>query len=293
MALLPAVPGALGLGALVAAVSLLSAGALPLVEAITLGSLASGAARYGPIRLWGSVGFIAVVLAGGAWLDVGSVRVLPPALAAFSLLALAAAAGFPRARAPGPAGAGGFRVTRAAGSLIAAGFLMAAAHGALYAFLTLHLKRLGYSGSAIGVFWTLGVLAEIAVFACLPQLFRRFSLPQILLASLACAVVRFSIIGWAASELWLLVIAQLLHAATFGAFHAASVAAVQRIFPAGAHARGQALYSSLSNGAGGAAGVLAAGWGWQMGGAGTTFSLAALAAALGAYFAYRLKRSGF
>jgi PPP family 3-phenylpropionic acid transporter len=287
------VSGALALGALVALVSVLSAGALPLVEVITLGSLGDAPGRYGPIRLWGSVGFIAVVLAGGAWLDIGGVRVLPAALAAFSLFALASAAGFPASRPPGAGGAGRIRITGAAGSLIAAGFLMAAAHGALYAFLTLHLKRLGYSGTAIGIFWTLGVLAEIVVFACLPQLFRRFSLPQILLASLGCAVVRFSIIGWAASELWLLVVAQLLHAATFGAFHAASVAAVQRIFPAGAHARGQALYSSLSNGAGGAAGVLAAGWGWQTGGPGAALSLAALAAALGAYFAYRLKRSGF
>src|SRR3970282_1266082 len=55
---------------LIAALSVLSAGALPLVEAITMGSLAGRHGAYGPIRVWGSVGFIAVVLAGGLWLAV-------------------------------------------------------------------------------------------------------------------------------------------------------------------------------------------------------------------------------
>ena len=45
--------------------SFLSAGALPLVEAITLRQLGSQPGKYGPIRLWGSIGFIAVVMGGG------------------------------------------------------------------------------------------------------------------------------------------------------------------------------------------------------------------------------------
>jgi PPP family 3-phenylpropionic acid transporter len=177
--------------------------------------------------------------------------------------------------------------------LLGAGFCMAVAHGALYAFFTLHLQRQGYSGIVIGVLWTLGVIAEIVVFAFLPQLFRRYALSAVLLASLFCAVARFLAIGWAASQLWILVIAQLLHAATFGAFHAATVAAVHRIFPAHAQGRGQTLLSSISYGAGGAAGALAAGWGWQAAGPGLAFSLAAAAALAGAYFAYRLKKAGF
>ena len=94
--------------------------------------------------------------------------------------------------------------------------------------------------------------------------------------------MRFAAIGWAAAYLAVLVVAQLLHAATFGAFHAASVAAVHRLFPASAHARGQALFSSLAYGGGGAAGALLAGWAWEKGGPALTFSLAAASAALGA-----------
>jgi PPP family 3-phenylpropionic acid transporter len=101
------------------------------------------------------------------------------------------------------------------------------------------------------------------------------------------------VIGWAAFVLWLLIAVQLLHAATFGAFHAASVAAVHRIFPAHAQGRGQALFSSIGYGAGGAAGALLAGWGWERGGPQLAYSLASGVALLGAYFAYRLKRAGF
>src|SRR5262249_39754542 len=163
-------------------------------------------------------------------------------------------------------------------------------HGTLYAFFTLHLKRIGYSGMLIGGLWTLSVLAEIVVFLFLPALFRRHSLSTILLASFACAVVRFVAIGWASAALWILVPAQLLQAATFGAFHAASVAAVHRVFPESAQARGQALFSSIVYGAGSAAGALLAGLAWEAGGPGLAFSASAAAALVGACFAYRMKR---
>jgi PPP family 3-phenylpropionic acid transporter len=290
-----ALPFAQGWGAialLIAFAGIFFAGALPLVEAITLASLPNDAGRYGPIRVWGSVGFILIVLAGGAWLDLGSIAVLPPSMAVMALIALAVACALPKGTAhptPAPLAVG---LPAGALAVLWAGFCMAVAHGALYAFLTLHLQAEGYGGTLIGVLWTLGVVAEIFVFVFLPALFRRYALSTILVASFALAVARFIAIGWAASHLWILIAAQLMHAATFGSFHAASVAAVYRIFPAAARARGQALFSSVSYGAGGAAGTVLAGWAWQLGGPQATFSLAALAGLLGAYFAYALKRAG-
>lgn len=276
---------------LIGVMSLLSAGAMPLVEAITLGALAGRTGSYGPIRLWGSIAFIAAVLCGGLWLDFGPVGALPAALSVSMLAALACALALPRGAAHAAAAAP-FRIDSAFGTLLAAGFFMAVAHGALYAFLSLHLEREGYSGAAIGMLWTLGVVAEIFVFLWLPQLFRRHALSAILAASLLCAVARFLAIGWAAGMLWVVLLAQVLHAATFGAFHAAGVAAVHRLVPAGAHGRGQTIYSSLTYGAGGAAGTLLAGWAWQAGAAPLAYSLSALAALAGAFFAARLKRAG-
>jgi len=83
-----------------------------------------------------------------------------------------------------------------------------------------------------------------------------------------------------------------LHAATFGSYHAAAVAAVQRIFPPHARARGQALFSSLGYGAGGAAGALLAGWAWDLVGPGLAFTVSSIAAGVGLLFAYPLKRAG-
>jgi PPP family 3-phenylpropionic acid transporter len=280
------------LALLIGLMSLLSSSAVPLVEAITLASLAGQPGRYGPIRLWGSVGFILATLGGGAWLDYWPATTLPHLLAALALLSLGIAFALPssppRAHGSGEAP----RVGGGAAAVIAAGFCMAAAHGTLYTFFTLHLERAGHSGVVIGGLWTIGVLAEIVVFLYLPGLFRRFTLSAILLASLMLAVIRFLAIGWLPPLLWILVPLQLLHAATFGAFHAASVAAVHRVFPESAQARGQTLFSSLSYGAGGAAGALIAGATWDALGPAIAFSASAAAALAGACFAYRLKRFG-
>lgn len=290
-ALLPHATGLLSMALLVGITGLFSAGALPLVEAITLGAVASPG-RYGPIRLWGSVGFIAVVLAGGVWLEHRSSAIAPVALAVFALGALACAAAFPRGRRRAAGDLQKVALPRGAAALLAAGLCMGAAHAALYAFFTIHLQAAGYGGVAIGVLWTLGVVAEIFVFALLPALFRRYTLSAVLIFSLLCAVVRFAAIGWGISHLWLLGLVQVLHAATFGTFHAASVAAVHRLFPGPALGRGQGLFSSASYGAGGAAGALVAGWSWQAMGPEATFTLAALFGLAGAYFAYALRRAG-
>ncbi len=281
---------------LIGAMSVLAGGALALVEAITVAHLGGQPGpelgKYGPIRLWGSVSFILVVLAGGAWLDWRQVSTLPTIMVACMVGALAAALSLPAHAAHAGPRAVRLELTPAARALLAAGFCNAVAHGALYAFLTLHLERVGYSGTAIGALWTLGVLAEILVFLYLPQLFRRYTLATILAVSLACGAVRFAAIGWAAEILWIVLVAQVLHAATFGSFHAASVAAVPRVFPAGAQGLGQALFSGIGYGAGGAAGLLLAGWAWEGGGAAMAFSACALAAGAGVFFAAQLKRAG-
>src|SRR5436190_14162488 len=84
-ALLPFMRDFAGFAWLMALTSLVSTAALPLVEAITLGALAGQSGRYGPIRLWGSIGFMAAVFAGGAGLDFAAPRALPYAMLAFAL----------------------------------------------------------------------------------------------------------------------------------------------------------------------------------------------------------------
>jgi len=266
--------------------SVVAAGAMPLVEAATLASLRGAAGAYGPIRMWGSIGFILAVLGTGAWLDrAGAGQVLPVVLA-LALLVCGAAFGVPAGTRHEP-GQGAERIAAVLRraevlALFGAGMCMAVAHGAMYAFYSIYLEAAGYSKSVIGALWTLGVLAEVVVFLRLPQLMRRFSLRGLLIASFACAAVRFFAIGWGVEWIALLAAAQLLHAATFGAYHAASIAAVHRLFPGRFAGRGQALFSSLSYGLGGAIGTLLAGWTWAALGPSSSFAVSALFGALGA-----------
>lgn len=263
--------------ALVAVTALFTSGILPLVDATTLSVLGARTERYGPVRLWGSVGFIASVLAVGALLDRQPVAVLLPIVAALMALAALSALALPQVRtAPAEPGAPSLtRVLREprVRALLAACFCMSVAHGALYVFYSIYLVDAGYSKSAVGMLWTLGVVAEIALFLGLPLLFRNFTLRALLLASFVAAAVRFVAIGWGVGSLALLAAAQLLHALTFGAFHCAAVAAVHRLFSGALAVRGQALYASLSYGLGGAAGMLLAGWSWGAMGPELTFTL--------------------
>jgi PPP family 3-phenylpropionic acid transporter len=128
----------------------------------------------------------------------------------------------------------------------------------------------------IGLLWSLGVICEIGIFMLMPKIMARFSLKNIMLTSLALAVLRFGMIGVAVDNIVLLLIAQSLHAATFGSFHAASVEVITQFFNGRHQARGQAIYNSVAYGVGGTIGGLAGGFALQYFGGEKTFLLAAI-----------------
>jgi PPP family 3-phenylpropionic acid transporter len=268
--------------------------ALPLVEALTFDHLREERGRYSRIRLWGSVGFIAAVLATGAVLDATPPAGVLWACWAILLGILAVALVLPEApptphpRADQPIGEI-LRQPRVL-ALMAACFAMSAAHGGFYVFYSIHLTAHGYSKTAVGLMWSLGVVAEIVVFIGMAYLTRRFSLRALLLASFATAVVRFLIMGWGVESAALMIAGQLMHGMTFGAYHAAAIAAVNLWFPGRAQGRGQAIYSSLSFGAGGLLGALISGLTWDDWGAGWTFTLAAAFALAGFALVWRWLR---
>jgi PPP family 3-phenylpropionic acid transporter len=277
-------PGFWGMFAVLALLNLFWSGILPLAEASTMGLLGKRLGTYGRIRLWGSVGFVAVVVVAGFLLERLGIRTLEPMV--LVLLAITAATTFamPRERSLSPhAKRVSVRATLARPAvlaLLAGFFLMQVAHGPYNTFYSIYLVERGHSETLVGWLWAVGVLAEIVLFLQLPRIMRRWSVEQILLASLACAALRFLLIAWGVGSLGLLALAQLLHAVTFGAFHAAGVAVIHRLFRGPSQARGQALYTSLGYGAGGTIGTLAAGALWEQVGGAWTFTLAALTAAV-------------
>lgn len=260
-------------------------------DVLTLSHLSGQHGRYSLIRLWGSVGFIAAVLAVGAWLDhhpiVHLLFIITGLLSAIwlgSLLVAENPEGLSRGdRSPGSL----LRILKqpAVLAFFATSFLLQFSHGPYYTFFSIHLEAQGYSKSATGILWSLGVIAEVVLFMGMHVLLQRFSLRHILIASLALTALRWWLIAEFVASLPVLVFAQCLHAASFGSAHAASVETIRRFFTAH-HGQGMALYSGLSFGAGGALGALFSGYAWDIG-AEQCFWVACAAATLSAVIAWR------
>lgn len=259
-------------------------------EVITLAHLGERSERYSQLRLWGSVGFMLVVVGFGYLFDQVGLDYYPWAilvvmsgiiLSSFWVPAqpvtLNVKTDLPQAVTHES------RLTSMWPIVIflASVTLMQLSHGPYYTFLTLHLIDLNYSRTVIGWLWALGVLAEIGLFVIMPWLLRRVRLKRIILISLVLAALRWWLLGFYADTLMVLLFVQILHAATFGSFHAAGIHFVQRYFAAHKQGQGQGLYVSFS-GVGGALGALYAGYTWQAFGASLTFALASVIAVLAA-----------
>ena len=306
--------------AMMATLHLASAGQGPLTETMALRLAGGDLGKYGRMRVWGSVGYILTVIGFGPVLDRIGVGGLPWLLASLGaalwfairrLPASPATAASPvpaDARDAGPAGAliegpaeAPARVrdqlrTPLALAFLGSSLLMIMAHAPFYGFFSLYLAGLGYSKAAIGAFWAIGVVAEIALFLLQRRLFDRFPASVLLIATMALAVLRFAVTAVAetmpaATAAAMLVLAQVLHAGTFALHHSASMSLMQRCFGTRFQARAQSLYTAVSYGVGGALGGLGAGVIWQTWGAGATFYAAATAAAAGLVAAWQVHRA--
>ncbi len=147
-------------------------------------------------------------------------------------------------------------------SLLGVCFLMQASHGAYYSFFSLYMEGFGYTTTVIGQLWALGVFAEIGVFLLMPVLMPRFGAYNLLLLAAVLTTLRWLLTAIYADNLLVMIFSQTLHAASFGLYHAVMIFLVHSLFTGGHQGRGQALYSSVSFGAGGAAGSLVSGYLW-------------------------------
>lgn len=241
---------------------------LPQFEVITLEYLGREQARYSRIRLWGSVGFVCAVVLIGQLLDRTGIVVLPWVvlmllwLIWLNTLLLPAPAAETGMRLPAHSRLGPILRQPQVIAFFAVCFLVQFSHGPYYTFYSVMLQEQGYTRGAIGLLWALGVMAEIVLFVVMPRLLEAFSLRGIMLVSLLLCVLRWGLTGLWPDQLHVMLFAQLLHAATFGSLHAVGIALVQHYFDAATRGRGQALFSSLGFGAGGAVGAVLAGQLW-------------------------------
>jgi PPP family 3-phenylpropionic acid transporter len=242
---------------------------MPLGESATVHALFKDNSfdkRYGRLRLWGSIGFITMVLFAGELFQRVSIEMYP-IVGTFILLTLALITFFlhePRME----------RRKMVKGELwvvllnpdvrwfLLSGFFMQFAHAALYVFYSLYLANLGYDKLQIGLFWALGVFAEVIFFYYQSKVLSRVDPEVVLQASFGIGVIRFALMAFLPMTS-ILIIAQVMHAGTFAAHHSAATKLLQRWFTGPLQARGQALMATVSYGLGGTLGGLFAGWIWE------------------------------
>ncbi|TLS68720.1 MFS transporter [Mariprofundus erugo] len=235
---------------------------LPLTDGLSVSVSEAALADYGRLRVWGSVGFVIASLAGGAWLMGDSLHETFPAILVILMLVTAfAATGFPTLHAPvaESTGMGRPRFSVQFRLLLAIAFIMQASHGAYYGFFSLYLSDAGYAGGEIGAYWVIGVLAEIVMMWLWGRRVQQVAPAWVFAVCMLLAAMRWLGIGLTTNG-WILVVLQLLHAASFAAFHVAAIAWVRRLAPVSRHSAAQGLFSAAGFGLGSTVGMMMCGW---------------------------------
>lgn len=231
--------------AIVIAVIVVSVGGaalVPIADSVALGGVRSHGLRYGRMRLWGSLAFVAATLGGGWWIERAGFAAVPFALVATLALSLAAGFALPATRnAPASERMPVRDLVRDRVLLvgIVSGAVTVSTHATFYAFASIHWATLGFDATLIGWFWTIGVVAEVALFAAVGKRFspRPFTL-------LACGALAAAI-RWATFPLnggtTFYVVNSVLHAGTFAAAYLGTQQLIADRVKSSAHGAAQGL----------------------------------------------------
>lgn len=245
-----------------------NSGVVPLYETVLAHLLQTkdglDRARYGRVRMWGSVGFIVSVGLFGAWFQWGGIQTFPWTVAAVNGFLLWTAFRLSPTRASAthdePPPVLGRLLRPEVQWFFASIFFTVLAHSVMGGFFSLYLESLGYGPAAIGALWALAVAAEILFFATQGRWLRRGSPHDWLVFVAVLTLIRFAVTAGLGTWTLMLVLAQLTHSVTFAGHHASCIALISRYFPDRARGRGQALYAMLGYGVPGVLGGLGGGW---------------------------------
>ena len=222
------------------------------------------AKRYGRVRLFGSIGFLVTVFMAGAWFEYFGMQHFP-GWTVLSLVAVTASVwllpDLNEAASTSDVKEAIWPVLRQKHVLwfFVTAFFHVLSHMGVYVFFSLYLDSLGYSKVWIGVLWAVSVIVEIAWFFSQSKWLHRLPLTGWLLVCSAAMTLRMGMTAQWADVLWVLLLAQALHALTFAANHTVCVALLSHYFPGRLRGRGQALYTVIAYGFPGVLGGLVGG----------------------------------
>jgi PPP family 3-phenylpropionic acid transporter len=263
---------------------------LPQYEALCMESLGNQLDRYSRVRLWGSLGFVITVGVLGAVFDQWGIVLLPVIMWILMVLItvntwLVSQDKQPKEQVLGQASFLSLLTSKAVIGFIVVNIFLQISFGPYYTFFSIFLESAGYSASLIGVFWAIGVIAEVILFWQFGRIMHLMSWRTWIAVSLIVTGIRWALTGYLLHSVWTLILLQTLHAFSFAAMHAVSMRYIQSLFPGSLQARGQALYSSVSFGLGGAIGAFACGLLWESLGGTLVFLLAGIVSMLAAVIA--------
>lgn len=259
---------------------------MPQFEALTLSHLRARSERYGGIRVWGSIGFIAVVAAFGALFDRIAIGWLPWLM--LPLYAGLVAGSFANDYACAPPAGGAeprFRSLLARREVLAffgIALLAQVSFGPYYTFFSIYLEQHGYRPSALGAYWATGVAAEIALFFASARMFARWDARRVLFLALVSAALRWWITALLPENVALMALAQATHALNFAALFAACIKLLADYFPGRMNGHAQGVYYGFSSGIGGVLGAWLAGALWRIDAGRSAFLAAGAIAAFAA-----------
>lgn len=262
-------------------------------EGVTAFWLAEKRAQlYGRVRKWGSIGFIVAVFGVGAFLDLIDIQQLPIILLCIALLAflwsfqISDPTHAPQAQKKLESILPILKQPTVC-AFFAIELILLFSHAPFYSFYSNYLSQYGLSTTRIGLLWSVGVLAEIVMFAYAQFFFKRWGWRTLVSICLILTAIRWVLVAVFAESFTIQIVAQCIHAFSFGLFHLVAMRVIFEYFSAAQQGRAQALYSTVW-GIGVALGSILAGQYWSLLGGEYIFMLAGLSTLLGLLFVRQL-----
>ncbi|TYL47997.1 MFS transporter [Marinomonas sp. IMCC 4694] len=258
---------------------------IPLTDSLAVRSIRYLDVPYTRLRVGGSMGYVFAVTGAGFLIGQFGVGIVIPTMCVFLALAVVTSF-FLKEQAYEVSNeketASFLSLVKTPESLLffVLAFLAFMSHAPFNVFFAVHLSNLGYSGQYIGLLMALGVVIEIVLFLFFGNSIKRFDVVHVIALCFLCGVVRWFLVGWFASLVWVLIFTQLLHSITFALFHMVSIEQIRRLFPEQYASQGQAMYSAFAIGLGGGIGMVITGYLWEWLGGAWVFTAAACVSAL-------------
>lgn len=106
--------------------------------------------------------------------------------------------------------------------------LIQGSHAGYYNFSALYWSELGFSESSISIFWSLGIVGEVCIFAIAKRLFAGWDFNRMLHLAALGVIVRWATLALATNVICIGA-AQLLHGITYACAHLAAIGYIQSV----------------------------------------------------------------